>query len=286
MTWIQGNMFKGLTKWHYAPARLFTNNAYRNGINNLPLTDYRYLTNTVDFAQLQDSDIIYTHTFYADQLFEKLEKLTPTQFKVVTHNADTPADFPPPDNVMWYTTNVAIRYNGPTLGFGSNITSIPLGIENDLWLKDKKERMIRKMQNPPKFKNLVYCNHNIKTNPKQRQKPYEVLRGQTWATLHMGANGAGFDTYLDNIYNHPFVVCPEGNGIDTHRFWECLYLGTIPIVTRNINNSFYTDLPVLFLDNWEQMNQKFLYDSYMSIKEKRWNLDKLNFEYWRDEINS
>ena len=281
---IQGNMFKGLTKWHYAPARLFTNNHYRNGINNLPVTDYRYLANTVDFAQFKDGDIIYTHTFYADQLFEKLEKLAPMQFKVVTHNCDTPADFPPPDNVMWYTTNVAIRYNGPTLGFGSNMKSIPLGIENDIWLKDKKELMKRKIQNPPKFKNLVYCNHNIKTNTKQRQKPYDVLSGERWATVQFGANGTGFDTYLDNIYNHPFVVCPEGNGIDTHRFWECLYVGTIPIVIKNINNSFYTDLPVLFLDNWEQMNEKYLYDSYFVIKGQKWNLDKLEFEYWKNEI--
>lgn len=276
-------MFKSLTKWHYAPARIYTNNHYRNGINNLPVTDYRYLANTVDLKQLKDGDIIYTHTFYADQLFEKIEKIT-AEFRVITHNADTPADFPPPDNVMWYTTNVAIRYNGPTLGFGSNIQSIPIGIENDFWLKDKKERMMRKLQKPPKFKNLIYCNHNIQTNPKQRQKPYEVLRGESWATVHMGANGSGFDVYLDNIYNHPFVVCPEGNGIDTHRVWECLYMGTIPVVIRNINNSYYTDLPILFLDSWEQMEEKFLHDKYFEIKEKRWNLDKLHFEYWRDEI--
>lgn len=275
MTWIQGNMFKGLTKWHYAPARLFTNNAYRNGMNNLPVTDYRYLANTVDFAQLKDGDVIYTHTFYADQLFEKLEKLS-AQFTVVTHNCDTPADFPPPDNVMWFTTNVNIRHG--------NLKSIPIGIENDLWLKDKKEQMLRKLEKPPKFKNLIYCNHNIKTNPKQRQKPYDVLSGERWATVQFGANGSGFDIYLNNIYNHPFVVCPEGNGIDTHRVWECLYVGTIPVVAKNINNSFYEDLPILFLDSWEQMEEKFLYDSYMQIRSKYWNLEKLEFEYWKDEI--
>ena len=282
MTWIQGNMFKGLTKWHYAPARIFTNNYYRNGINNLPVTDYRYLANTVDFSQLKDGDIIYTHTFYADQLFERLEKLAPTQFTVVTHNCDTPADFPPPDNVMWFTTNVGIRYNGPTFGFGSNIRSIPIGIENDFWLKDKKQQMIRKMEKAPKFKNLIYCNHNVKNNPKIRQKPYDVLSGESWATVHHGSTS--FEIYLDNIYNHPFVVCPEGNGIDTHRLWECLYMGTIPVVTKNINNSFYEDLPILFWDSWEQMEEKFLYDSYMQIRSKYWNLEKLEFEYWKDEI--
>ena len=284
MTWIQGNLFKGITKWHYAPARIFTGHEYRDAVNNIPPGDYRYLRNTLDFAQLQDGDVVYTHTFYADQLFEKLEKLSPTQFTVVTHNSDTPADFPPPDNVMWFTTNVAIRYNGPTLGFGSNIRSIPIGIENDFWLKDKKAQMLKKLTVPKKFKRMVYCNHNVRTNPKQRQKPYDVLRGVNWATVHIGANGSGFDTYLDNIYNHPFVVCPEGNGIDTHRVWECLYMGTIPIVTKNINNSFYADLPILFLDDWEQMNDKYLHDTYMEMSLKEWDLKKLHFEYWKNEI--
>jgi len=285
MTWIQGNMFKSLTKWHYAPARLYTGGDW-DVINNIPFTDYRYLKNTVDFKELKDGDIIYTHTFYAKQLFEKLEKLAPTFFKVVTHNCDTPADFPPPDNVMWFTTNVAIRYNGPTFGFGSNIQSIPIGIENDFWLKDKKKIMESKLKNPKKYKSLVYCNHNIKTNTQKRQKPYEVLRGAKYATVHVGANGTGFDNYIDNVYNHPFVVCPEGNGIDTHRIWECLYMNTFPIVLRNINNSYYTDLPILFLDSWEEMSEKFLFDSFMEMSRKEWNMDKLNFEYWKDVISS
>lgn len=283
MNYIQGNKFKALTALHYAPARIYTGGD-DDGINNIPFSDYRFLRNTVDFNELKEDELIYTHTFYARQLFKKLEKLYPMQFKVVTHNADTPADFPPPDNVFWFTTNVAIRYNGPTLGFGSNMTSIPIGIENDIWLKDKTRIMELKLQNPKKYRSLVYCNHNIQTNPKKRQKPYEVLRGVNWATIHIGSNGQGFENYIDNVYNHPFVVCPEGNGIDTHRIWECLYMNTIPIVLKNINNSFYTDLPILFLNDWEEMNEKFLYDSFMEMSYKEWNMDKLDFNYWKDEI--
>lgn len=276
MDWIQGNKFKVLAKWHYAPARLYTNNKYRNEINNLPPTDYRFLLNNLDWGQLKSDDIIYTHTFYAEQLFEKLEKLEYQQFTVITHNADTNVQFVPPDNVFWYTTNVNIRYK--------SIQSIPIGIENDFWLRDKKAKMIRKLENPKKFKNLVYINHNIKTNPAKRQKPYEILQKETWATVQHGTNGQGFDDYLDDIYNHPFVVCPEGNGIDTHRVWECLYMKTIPIQVRNINNQFYTDLPILFIDDWGEISEKCLSDEYMRIMGTPWNIDKLTFEYWRNAI--
>lgn len=272
---IQGNLFKGLTPLHYAPPRIFTGGD-NDGINNIPFGDYRFLQNTINFNELKSDDLIYTHTFYAKQLFDKLERLEYRQFTVVTHNADTIADFPPPDNVYWFTTNVAIRYK--------SVRSIPIGIENDFWLKDKKRIMLEKLKNPKQYRSLVYCNHNINTNPKQRKKPYEILRGEKWATVHVGSNGQGFDNYIDNVYNHPFVVCPEGNGIDTHRVWECLYMNTIPIVIKNINNSFYEDLPILFLNDWEEMSEKFLHDSFMEISSKEWNMDKLTFEYWENEI--
>ena len=61
-------------------------------------------------------------------------------------------------------------------------------------------------------------------------------------------------------------------------------MNTIPIVIRNINNSFYTDLPILFLDNWEEMTNKFLHDSFMEISRKEWNMDKLEFNYWKEKI--
>lgn len=43
------------------------------------------------------------------------------------------------------------------------------------------------------------------------------------------------DRLKPNDYAHissqyRFVVCPRGNGIDTHRFWETLYRGSLPIV--------------------------------------------------------
>jgi hypothetical protein len=175
---------------------------------------------------------------------------------------------------MWYSTNVDI--------VSERVKSIPIGLENDRWLGEKLNKMQRKRQKPPTFRNMLYMNHNIKTNPAKRQPPYDILKGQSWVTTGNGANGEGFDNYLDNIYNHPFVVCPEGNGIDTHRVWECLYMGTIPVVIRNINNSFYADLPILFIDDWGELNEKFLHDNYIEKRDTK----KLDFDWWKKELTS
>lgn len=39
--------------------------------------------------------------------------------------------------------------------------------------------------------------------------------------------------YASLVGEHRFVICPRGNGKDTHRFWEALYRGAIPIVLKD-----------------------------------------------------
>jgi hypothetical protein len=216
---------------------------------------------------------------YVKQLFELIKPIQ-RQFIIITHNCDINVDesFRVPDNVShWYSQNVNVE--------NPKIESIPIGLENNRWFVeiDKKGKMMRKLAQKRVYKNMVYINHDIKTNPAKRTKPYEVLKSEKWATVGTGINGQGFDNYLDNIFNHPFVICPEGNGIDTHRIWECLYMRTIPIVLNCINIRFYKDLPILIIEDWEQITEKFLHDSFMQMAEKIWDIRKLTFGYWRDK---
>ena len=131
----------------------------------------------------------------------------------------------------------------------------------------------------------MYMNHNIKTNRNERLKLYQIFEGKSWITIEYGTNGHKFDNYINNIYNHKFVICPEGNGIDTHRTWETLYMGTIPIEKRNINNQFYIDLPICFVNDWNKITEKFLESEYIRIKQSMLDTDKLDFKYWKNKIN-
>ena len=63
-------------------------------------------------------------------------------------------------------------------------------------------------------------------------------------------------------------------------------MGSIPIEKRNINNQFYTDLPICFVDQWEEVTESFLIKEYTRIKEGVWNMEKLGFDYWKDKIHS
>ena len=72
--------------------------------------------------------------------------------------------------------------------------------------------------------------------------------------------------------------------MDSHRKWECLYMGTIPIDKRNIDNQFYQDLPICLVDKWEDITEDFLLGEYERIQSADWNMDMLNFEYWKNKI--
>ena len=53
---------------------------------------------------------------------------------------------------------------------------------------------------------------------------------------------------------HQYIACVRGNGVDTHRFWETLYRGRIPIVTEDewSNSLNHLKLPFKKIVSWEK----------------------------------
>lgn len=45
---------------------------------------------------------------------------------------------------------------------------------------------------------------------------------------------SGILSYRKLLSEHKYVLCPRGNGMDTHRFWEVIYSGGVPIVKKCI----------------------------------------------------
>ena len=48
--------------------------------------------------------------------------------------------------------------------------------------------------------------------------------------------------YYKKVAAHKFVVAPRGNGIDTHRLWEALYLGCVPVVGKSALDGLYAEV--------------------------------------------
>ena len=265
--WIQGDKFQALAKFVFAPQ-----------CGGFPIDDYRGLTNTLDINLLQDYDIIYTHTFYVKEFFKVIKDVN-KKFILISHSCDSNIDesYIIPDNLIkWYSHTFKI--------IDPRCIRVPLGQENDR--RDfgvmKKEKMDAKLREIRNIENLVYVNHVIENNPESRTYPYQYFKDKLYATIK---HGCSFDEYIDDVYNHKFIVSPEGSGMECHRTWESLWMGSIPIEIKNINNQIlYKDLPILLIDSWDQCTEEFLNKEYERIKLGTWCIEKLNFEYWKNLI--
>jgi hypothetical protein len=65
------------------------------------------------------------------------------------------------------------------------------------------------------------------------------------------------EQFYEMLSKFYYNVCPMGNGFDTHRFWETLMVGTIPIVKSHDfydNLLFqYPKLPIIVVKSWEEL---------------------------------
>lgn len=91
------------------------------------------------------------------------------------------------------------------------------------------------------------------------------------------------DCYNDWL-KYKFILSPEGAGFDCHRTWEAIMVGSIPIVKSSTLNELYTDLPIVTVDKWEDLNVEFLNSKYIEItnnkKQGKYNYNKLYLKYW------
>jgi len=288
---IQGQRFKQIADATYSPE------VKTDG-------DYDNLPNTFALSKVGNEGrpyIVYTHTMYVADLFEEIKK-SDRRFVVITHNSD---NYITNDSVVWMHNgngipslvqpivipqNVVRWFSKNTKATDPRITSIPIGLENDMWSDtwkvNKKEKISQKLSEEKSYGKLAYMNFSVLTNKIEREVPKQLFEHEEWVTAYFGQNGGNYDNYIDDVYNHRFVFSPTGNGLDTHRTWEALYLNTIPIEKTNENNIHYADLPIFFVDEWTDITPTLLRYNFEVMSNTKWNLDKLKFSYWESKIKS
>ena len=103
----------------------------------------------------------------------------------------------------------------------------------------------------------IYANFSVSTSPSHRRKLADYLKGIPH--IRWGENVptiSGRLRYLRDIRECGLVICPRGNGMDTHRLWEALYLGAVPVVLRSSYQYWICrkfGLPAVGLSKWKEV---------------------------------
>ena len=188
-----------------------------------------------------------------------------------------------PINIKYIFSN-NINYNHPKIKFlpmGSDfrsISSFPMANINN------KERPI-----------LCYCNFSLNTHD-DRKKIFEMIKGKKSILFeNMGKflhYSISRDDFFKKINDSKFVICPRGAALDTFRFYDTIYGGSIPIVVKEEyhNSYFFNDIPILFLNKKEDfklINHDFLEENYKRLSPllKNYYLN-LDFQTWMNKINN
>jgi hypothetical protein len=163
----------------------------------------------------------------------------------------------------------------------NKLTLLPIGLANSMWNHGDLVGLytvMRKVYSLSKSQN-IYVNINPTTFP-YRQNLLDYIKKHNTFTI---STSKPYNEYLNELAQHRFCLCIRGNGIDTHRFWEALYLGVIPVIIDNqhTNCKFFIEhiktlnVPFVMIDKdntqeiFKTYNESFFnHDKYIQILKK------------------
>ena len=227
------------------------------------------------------SGVIFCHTHFLDDLFRALAG-SKQRYLLISHNSDYGVTRPlverkPSCIKAWYAQNVI-----DGCGF---VTPLPIGMERPGIASSGDITIIHKqwMQKRERW-NLVYMSMNPNTNVDARWTAIHALEGRSYVTYRPLEQRVPFPSFIEEMYHHPFVISPPGNGLDCIRTWEALYLGVIPIVLDSYMAAEFADLPMLFVSNYADLDEQQLEQTYLQMMSREWNLSKMTTSYWLKRI--
>ena len=179
--------------------------------------------------------------------------------------------------IAWFTVH-------PCKKFHPKVFPIALGIIQYPELYEKREEVHKTFLKYRKSKKerLLYMNFTDWKNP-ERKKVRDIFIEKPFCD-HGGA--CPFTQYIKDVAHHKFVISPPGLGPDCYRIYESLLVGTIPVVKHSYLDWLYEGLPVLFIDDWNEVTQEFLEQKYAEITSRKYDPKKLYMEYWIEPIKA
>ena len=231
-------------------------------------------------APIAPGAIVYAKADHFIPLFHQLRRRR-TRVVLVTAESDMTVS---PEIARTRPIQVADWFSANALD--SSVHAIPLGLANSYCELTPKAPLLAECGTSNEERTRwLYVNFRVETNPPVRgpiMQHFESLDRRDWLTVRHGE--AGLEEFVREMSSHRFVVCPPGNGIDTHRLWEALYGKTIPIVLRNPALREFGDLPIVFVDDFREVTPEFLEVQHRRIAGTEWNWEKMFAPWWQERL--
>jgi len=257
---------------------------YISGDAFLQYSDFGYRDGdtTLDPRSVMPGNTVFVQTNFLKDFFEKVHPEIQHRYILITHNSDAeaPGEFKDylddPKIIAWFGEN----FDGYE---HEKMHQIPMGLANTNWPNGNGDTLTKVKDMHIEKEHLTHMGFTIQTNYKER---WEVFRQFSQSPFMFRTIKKTFEKYLVDVAASKFEMAPRGFAGDTYRLWECLYIGTIPVVRTSPLDPLYKDLPVLIIKDWKEVTEEFLNEKYEEMKNKTYNMETTLFEYWKNLIDS
>ncbi len=230
---------------------------------------------------LKKNDVVFVNSELVELYFKIQNPKIVNKYILISHNSDKSLskkdlNLKNENIIHWFAQNLEVESSDA-------FSLIPIGIENKRWLRYGLNQRFKIKNNKTKF---IIASFNEFNNYEERAK---VLKLVSKNDLIDNLKFKDASSYFSNVSKYKFVLCPAGNGPDTHRIWESLLLKSFPIIELNsfTSNLKKIGVPGIYLNSWDDLvkyTKDDLNKEYANLSKE--NLDFLYFDYWKKEIES
>ena len=218
-------------------------------INNNPVISRqgpeKWLKHSSDVTKNQSKIFCYGHLLGTPQLMDLIKDIK-YPFDIYFHNSD--AVFLESHYNELKNANGNLKQIYAQNNTVKEVITLPIGQANLRWEHGNTKILLSKIDENVKKSKEIFLNFSI-TTPK-RNGLRNLLYFIQWVP------NKNYSEYINTLAEYRYCICVEGNGLDTHRFWECLYLKVIPICVKNEWTEIVKEkFPMIIIDSWESLKE-------------------------------
>ena len=167
---------------------------------------------------------------------------------------------------------------------GELIQTLPIGIENYRISVNGDPKQLTpltstKLRNQVlfgPFGNTHLDRRNVKAVFNEKEGPWGFVNERT-----------NIKKYNTLVSDYKYVAAVRGNGVDTHRVWETLYRGRIPVVKLDAWSKSLAslNLPIAFIEEWTESEiMRVISENKFDLFDPK-SLSALWMPYWKDKVS-
>lgn len=189
---------------------------------------------------------VYTHTLdeFIKYILPTLQQIAGVKYEYYCHNSDCSFEekhrplLQNPSTIRVHAQNITVQYD-------DKLCLLPIGLANSMFAHGDTLQLYKVMTSSYIYKktgNLFTSFIGRTTHPIRKKLEEIILKNGGFEK----SESMEFKKYLTCLSEHRFALCPRGNGVDTHRFWESLYLGVIPVLIKDESTVNFVDYLVKY----------------------------------------